>query len=107
MRKIEGDKLSSLQKEGVKIFTDGQRYLHHNKPSQPQPLNAAQQSEAIKKLSALADEQRVISGQLAEYGKVVARCIEEVSKPKMKKRWICSVSRGVDGKIDNINVQEQ
>jgi hypothetical protein len=119
MRKISESKLHELHKSGVKVFADGRRVLHRMRTQeqaapqpQPQPVQPVEPVEpANTKNSELLLEMMKIQGEtqgiMVQYGEMVAACVAELSKPKPMKKWQCSVSRGTDGQINNIDITER
>lgn len=111
MRKISEEKAASLQRDGVKIYTDGSRYLHFNKKKEDNqeslPEKKQDASSAYSKIDQLLTDHAKTQAVVAEYGLVMARCVEEIAKPKAKKKWGCVVHRNAAGQINNVDIEEK
>lgn len=112
MRRITESKLKDLKAEGIKLFADGRRVAvglqipakkeAPASPTAPAPAEPPPQSALIDLIRVQSETANII----AQYGETVAACVAEFTKPKPKKSWVCSVSRGQSGAIDTIDIKE-
>jgi len=107
MRIITPEKIQKIQGAGGKVLTEkGRPYVPWvKKPvKEPGPIEPDQPQEK----PAPKDDpfMREITGSIVEILKGQQAVIQELSKPKPKKQWGCSVARDRDGKIKTIDIKE-
>ena len=112
MRKISDSKLQELLRGGVKVFADGRRVLHRMQRNEQegQDENSTSQSSDPGQIDTIIEMLRIqneTQSIMAQYGEMVAACVTELSKPKPLKKWACSVGRGSNGQINNIDITER
>jgi hypothetical protein len=84
-----------------------QARLKERKAVEPAKVEPGPLDEILKTVVALSTQQQDALSQIAEYSTVVARCVEEIARPKPVKKWGCVVSRNATGQINNVDIEEK
>ena len=116
MRRITPEKVDQVRSRGGKVLTEkGRPFIPRpERPVHNQPIVEPEQPAKIPVEPAKDDSfMRDITGAIvtilknqAATTKQLQAAIHELSKPKPKKQWGCSVSRDSDGKIKTIDIKE-
>ena len=109
MRRLSEDDELELFNSGIDIEVNGKHYRPKHKPV----VNILQQSEPkvdnelLKSLATIAYYQEINTSSLIKNNNDIVALLNEVTKPKPKKNYICSVSRSSAGLIKTIHVEEK
>lgn len=112
MRKISEEKLKELRRGGVKVFSDGKRIMPdtgavQEKEPERQEQPARQPVDVTPLILEVLKTQQETQGVMVQYGEALAQCVAELAKPKQKKSWKCSIGRGSNGQINNVDIVER
>lgn len=117
MRRITPEKVEQVRSRGGKVLTDkGRPFVPRPEriPESAQPVQPVKDETPVQKSPGHDDAfMRGVTGAIVtilknqdETTKQLTTVIHELSKPKQKKQWGCSVERDSDGKIKTIDITE-